>query len=296
MKTCVVFGSAGLLGEAFCRKLASADYTLIPVTRAEVDLRDSSDLSHFLDSQSFDLVVNCAGMTGLEQCMDHPEDAKRVNTLAPKIMAEKCERAGAMFVHFSTDYVFDGNREGWVDESDPTNPVNHYGLTKLEGELAVRGACPEALIARVSWIFGQGRASVVEQVLDAVNSDEWPKTYISDKYSIPNYADDLVDICLSLLAKQATGVVHLCSAGPMSSWHMYASEIIKIAKELELLPEDCALPQELLLQDATFFRATRPKWTAMKSSRLESMGVNRPDWQDGLRRFLLTVKGREGNR
>lgn len=296
MKTCIVFGSTGLLGEAFCRLLPTAGYSPEPVTRSDVDLSDLNALSRFLEGESYDLILNCAGMTGLEQCMDNPEDAKTLNVEAPRVMAHHCAASGAKMVHFSTDYVFGGNEEKWLTEGDETQPVNLYGETKLNGEMAVLAAADSALIARVSWLFGRGRSSMVDQVLAAARSEEWPRSYIVDKYSVPNFTDDLVMMCIDLLNRNAKGLVHLSSKGPMASWHGYALEVLSCAKNLGLVPADCPPPGESLLGDATFFRAARPKWTAMESSNLERWGVTRPDWRDGLRRYLLTINLNEGNR
>ena len=292
----LVIGAKGLLGEAFTRLLKESQCDVRSLSRDEVDLADGTHLARHLRNCEFDVLLNCEGMTGLEQCLDQPDLATSINAKAPQIMAEECASRSAKMVHFSTDYVFDGEQEGWCDESSGTNPINHYGVTKLEGECAVMHAHPSAIVARVSWIFGPGRKTFVDQVLRQMTAEDWPGTYISDKYSVPNYSDDLVKMCTHLLGEGFSGLVHLTSTGPQVSWLQYAQEVISAAEELGLVSAKISAPRSSKMVDIEAFRARRPRWTAMRSTRLVSSGLEVPDWRVGLRSYLKGLKRVEGNR
>eukprot|EP00112_Aurelia_sp_Birch-Aquarium-sp1_P006782 Seg17406.1 transcript_id=Seg17406.1/GoldUCD/mRNA.D3Y31 product="Spore coat polysaccharide biosynthesis protein SpsK" protein_id=Seg17406.1/GoldUCD/D3Y31 len=289
MKRVLVFGSGGLLGEA-CARLFAEHTEVRALTRNDVDLTDIESLKRLLEGEVFDVLINAAAMAGLEQCMEAPEDAYKVNVEAPAMMADVARRKEASFVHFSTDYVFDGESEERPDENSKPCPINVYGKTKLEGEHAVLNANADALVCRVSWLFGSGRGSFVDQVIKTIQ-DGKEVTYISDKVSLPNYCDDLVQVLMKLLEKKASGVLHLSCDSEPESWYSYALEVVKTAKSLGLINEKNIKIHPLALSDATFFKEKRPKHTAMLTRRLlEEFGIKVPCWKDGLTRYLQICK------
>lgn len=285
-----MIGAGGLLGEAFVRLLSDYSDSLVRgVGRRDVDLREIGETRGFLESEKFDVLINCSGMTGLEQCLDDVEGARLVNVEAPRVMAEVCAESSAKMVHFSTDYVFGGEVEKELVEDDEVGPVNVYGETKLEGERAVLAVNRGALVGRVSWIFGFGRRSFVDQVLDCAGKEDL--RYISDKWSVPNFADDLVGMAMGCLEQGLDGVVHLVSEGGGVSWYEYACEVIERAKGIGLLDEGLGLPGESQMAEVGAFRAMRPVHTVLESVRLRELGVERVDWRGGLDRFLAAKMG-----
>ena len=284
MKICV-FGAKGLLGEA-CVRLLGGEHQLKAWSRNEVDLRDLASLKECLSKQHFDVLINASGMTGLEQCLDHLNDAMQVNCEAPRVMADACRQRGAKMVHFSTDYVFAGDEPGWRSEDEDTRPVNYYGVTKLAGEKAVLESDPNALVCRVSWLFGHGRKSFVDQVVSASLAQQ-DQCYIQDKWSVPNFADDLVDWTRQLIERGVSGVVHLCSQGPEVTWLDYAEEVVSQLEQLNLLGERRFTLTGNGLDDVAAFRAKRPRYTSLLAERLErELGSDLKIWKDGLRRYL----------
>lgn len=154
----------------------------------------------------------------------------RVNAMAPEMMARICRLEGMRFIHLSTDYVLDGRRAGLKTESDKCRPVNVYGESKLEAELRVREEMPEALVARVSWVFGNPeRPSFPEMVLRKALNGE-PLSAVADKWSMPAWVEDLCG-WLRFLAYEsdASGALHLCQSGEPVSWHGYAVTALKCA-------------------------------------------------------------------
>ena len=281
-----IFGSAGLLGEALVRFYRDAGHDVRGYTRSDVDLNDAVALQLLLDRDESDLILNPSGMTGLEGCLDNQAEAQRVNVVAPAAMAKSCAEKGIPFVHFSTDYVFGGDEDRYLSESDKTNPVSDYGQTKLDGELSVLEAMPTALVCRVSWLFGFARRSFVDQVMNHAQQGT-TQAYISDKFSVPNFADDLASMCAQLVDKHARGVVHLCSNGGEVTWYSYAQEVIEQMSKLGLIKSSEGLITESNLDDVAAFRAKRPRYTSMLSVRMvEEYGVSSTNWREGLKRFL----------
>ena len=279
----VVVGAAGLFGEACCRILGEYPEVseVVELTREVVDLEDLGALEKFLSCEVFDVLINAAAISGLEACLDDENRATRVNVDAPRLMAKVCAEAGAKMVHISTDYVFDGELDARCSEDSEANPVNVYGETKRAGELAVLEQSDAALVARVSWLFGGGRETFVDQVVDAWRSGG-VKPCIGDKYSVPNFCDDLVKALWQVLQQDGAGVLHLCCDAEPESWYSYAGKL------LEMLGADVeGVLLEQKLSEATFFRECRPKHTAMVSRRLQGeFGVSIRSWEQGLRDYL----------
>ena len=195
--------------------------------------------------------------------------------MAPELMARLCRLEGMRFIHLSTDYVLDGRRPGLKTETDKCRPVNVYGESKLEAELRVREEMPEALVARVSWVFGNpARPSFPEMMLRrALNGQALAA--VADKWSLPAWIEDLCE-WLRFLAYEsdAAGILHLCQSGEPVSWHGYALAALESAVKHGLLDELPPVAEQKLDEQAGF-RDARPRHTAMSSGRLASL-LGRP--------------------
>lgn len=285
MKKIVIIGTNGLLGEA-CSRLLSDDYEVIPLTRAEVDLADADQLSCLLNHLDFDFLINTAAMSGLEACLDNPELAEQVNTAAPRVMAEICQQKGAKMMQVSTDYVLDGRENVIHEETSATRASGVYSRTKLEAEQAVMQVCEDSVIARVSWLFGHGRATFVDHVINTALAGE-VGCYISDKLSVPNFCDFLVPVMGELLESDAKGVIHLTNDADAESWFSYAEKIIQVAINLGMLNNNSNLLVQNNMEGNLSFREERPRYTAMRPKRLsEELGLAVRDWKVGLERYL----------
>ena len=233
----LVFGADGRVGSRLAAYLEEHGLEVVKCGRGFCDLKDLSALKRVLLSSGATHVVNCAAVSGLEACLDDPETAHRVNAMAPEMMARICRLEGMRFIHLSTDYVLDGRREGLKTEEGKCRTVNVYGESKLEAEFRVREEMPDALIARVSWVFGNPeRPSFPEMVLRRAMKRE-PLAAVADKWSMPTWLEDLC-AWLRFLAYEsgASGVLHLCQSGEPVSWHSYAVAVLKCAVKHGLLP------------------------------------------------------------
>jgi dTDP-4-dehydrorhamnose reductase len=164
----LVLGSKGRLGGALARMWA-ADYAVRTLARPELDVADLHALGELLESESYDVLVNCTGLTNVDRCERDREEAEIVNARAPGVMAEDAAAKGARFIHFSTDYVFDGAKTTPYTEEDEACPLSHYGRTKLDGEREALAPSPRHMAVRVAWVFGPDKPSVADTLRVSVH-------------------------------------------------------------------------------------------------------------------------------
>lgn len=290
MTRILLTGATGRLGGVFLSTWENDPrFDVITLTREQCDLAEPEKLRATLRPLEFDVLVNPAAISGLEECLDHPAKATAINVNSPGIMAEVCREKSARFIHFSTDYVFAGREPGKKSENEPAAPVNRYGETKLAGEQAALAASPDAIIARVSWLFGPtpvGRPCHFDQVL-AKACEGKPLELIHDKFSMPTFTPDVVAWTEALLEnREAAGTYHLCNSGEPESWHSAAEKICQIAHRHNILPTQPSI-SALPISKAHFFRAQRPIHTAMHTTRLEDEGIATPrHWIEAAEEYM----------
>jgi dTDP-4-dehydrorhamnose reductase len=281
----VLVGAAGKLGGYLCRDWAGR-HEIVAVTRAEVDLRDMEALERYLGELEFDALVNCAAMASPEGCEAEHASATLINAVAPTVMARACVAKSARLMHFSTDYVVDGEEEGLKDESAGTSEFGQYGRSKLAGERRVLDVCPEALVCRVSWIFGEGLPSFLESTVRRARAGEALEAVV-DKWSKPTSAVDISRSVERFLAPEGpSGVLHLVNAGEPESWWSYACRVVRLACEVGLLEEEVPV-RKMRMAEIPRLSAPRPVHTALTSRRLEGLlGETIPHWEQEARALL----------
>lgn len=267
----LVFGAEGRVGSRLSSFLERNGVDILRCGRSVCDLRNEKALQNILLSSGASYVVNCAAVSGVETCLDDPETAHRVNAMAPGLMARICHLEGIRFLHLSTDYVLDGRRNGLKTETEKCRTVNVYGASKLEAEYRVLEEMPEALIARVSWIFGNPlRPSFLEMILKK-SLQGTPLAAVVDKWSMPTWVEDLCSWLQFLIYKKnVSGILHLCQSGEPVSWYDYAVTTLKCAVKHGLLSSLPSVAEQKLDEQACF-RDARPRHTAMSSARLASL-------------------------
>ena len=246
----------------------------------DFDLADREPTLRVITELRPRLIVNCAAATDVDRCeLDH-EYADRGNTLAAGNVAEAAVHVGARLVHISTCFVFSGDKGDPYHETDATGPVNYYGQSKLAGEQAIVAALPDALIARTSWLYGHGDAHFPGKVLQWA-AGGGPLRMVTDRMGSPTYAEDLA-VCLQQLAdRDAAGLFHLGGTGCATRFE-WARETLSLAGvDVQVLPAssvDFPLPAE------------RPVETCLDCSKAAALGVRLPPWQDGLARFVGSLR------
>lgn len=287
--TVLVIGAGGRMGAALARHL-SHSRKVIAFKRTDLDILRLDTFRTTLDPLAFGSVVFTAGITNVDYCEEHPEEARLSNTEAPRLLAEICQARGVRFIHVSTDYVFDGIAEGLRTEEDPANPLSEYGKSKWNGERAVLAVSPDHLIVRVSWLFGPDRPAFPDMILrQALERDQ--VSAIADKWSCPTYSEDLARWIEPMLSDlRYRGILHLSNRGS-ASWQEFGQEVLNMALEMGL-PLKAHHVAPLSRVGFAAFKAERPKFTSFDTSRFEALsGIAPRSWQEALRDYLRLQYG-----
>ena len=238
-------------------------------------------------------IVNAAAHTAVDKAESEPELARLVNALAPQALAQAAAEVGAWLLHYSTDYVFDGNGERpWV-EDDATGPLNVYGSSKLEGEQLIAQACARHLIFRTSWVYAARGGNFARTMLRLAAERE-RLTVIDDQQGAPTGAELIADASAHALAQvlrtgAGAGTYHLAAAG-QTSWHGYASQVIETARRLK--PELDLKVQAIAPVPTSAFPtpARRPHNSRLDTTKLrQTFGLHLPPWQHGVERLLAEI-------
>jgi dTDP-4-dehydrorhamnose reductase len=282
----VVTGTGGRLGAAVARHLRLR-HRVVAYDRKSMDLRSCGQISDHLGGLTFDALINCAAVTSVDYCEQHPDEAREVNALAPLLMARHCRERSARMIQISTDYVYDGTLPGLRREEDPVAPLGVYAVTKREGEEAVLSGSSANIVARTSWVFGPDRESFVDQIIARAQKDPSCGA-IGDKVSSCSYSLDMAAQLERLLENPAaTGVFNLCNDGACS-WLELGQAAVDIVSQLGWKLRSRTL-QSLRLADMKSFIAPRPVFTAMDVSKLpDATGLRPRPWREALEDYLTT--------
>lgn len=286
----LVTGADGQVGTEMVR-LSDNEFRVTGLTRGDLDITDRDAIARRLDEYEPDFLVNCAAYTAVDRAEDEPDLAYRVNADAVGWLGEACNARRVGVIHFSTDYVFDGTKDGPYTEDDPPNPLNVYGASKLEGENRLRAATDRHLILRVSWVFGRIGRSFVDTILRlAQERDEL--TVVDDQVGAPSPADAIAATVRAIAEhpgglEDAWGTYHF-STVPVVSWCGFAQEIVATAGARGTL---AALPRVRgITTDQWPSKARRPLNSRLCSARLTaSLGIAPPTWRASLRGYLDEV-------
>jgi dTDP-4-dehydrorhamnose reductase len=276
-----ITGTTGRVGRALADRLA-AFYEIVELPRTRLDL-GADGCERVLETIDFDVLLNPAGLTSLEQCEDAPALAHRVNAEAPARLAKAC--VGRPVLHFSTDYVFDGATPGLRHEDEVPSPLSVYGKTKAAGEVGVLAA--SGTVMRVSWVFGPEKPAFPDQIVAKALAGQ-ELAAVADKDSLPCFTPDLCEWVNGWLAAGCPGgIFHGCQSGEPVSWHGMALEIVALLAERGIpMPEVKALS----MAEMTAFRAPRPRHTAMSTDRLADLLGKAPrDWRSALREHVESL-------
>ena len=272
----VVLGAGGRLGAALAREYAG-QHDVTGFTHAQLDLAELDRLRSALGPLSFDVLINSAALTNVDYCEDHPDAAMRLNAEAPGVLAEICREKGSRFIHVSTDYVFDGEKREPYIEEDPADPISVYGKSKRAGELQVLDVNRDALVIRVSWVFGPDRPSFVDAILKKARTEN-EVTAVADKFSTPTYTPDIAALLQPLLDRYAVaGILHLANRGACS-WQEYAQWALDCCHKFGF-PMKAKQVGAASLGEMKNFVARRPVYTVLGTEKYERItGATPRDW------------------
>ncbi len=276
-KNVLVIGSRGLLGTAVTRVLSDRRYRLILPENEDFDVTDQEQVLEFLRHHWPDLIVNCSGVTDIEENEDEKDIwPELVNRYGPLVLAGFCTDLGIPLVHFSSSFVFDGEKSGPYTEDDPPSPVNRYGVFKAEADEAVLSECPHALVVRTSCLFGPGRTNYASLVARKAQVGE-PIEAPPDVLVSTTYTFDVAEVTADLIESGATGLYHVVNAGSVSYYDLAARVLELVGLKGELVP----VPAEI------FRKAKTPPNLVLSTAKLErDFGVVMRHWDEALQEYI----------
>lgn len=272
----LVTGAAGQLGQVIAERFAAAG-TVVPMTRRDLDVTDQDAVAEAVDAQRPDVVVNCAAYNRVDDAEEDVLSALDANACAVLWLARAAGGVGAVFIHYSTDFVFNGTTDRPYVETDAPQPESNYGRSKLVGEWLAADAGAHYVL-RVESLFGGPRAkSSVDTILQGIREDQSVRVF-SDRTVTPSYVEDVADATLRLVERRPPPGVYHCVNTGTTTWLGIAEEAARLMKRnARIVP--------LSVRDV-HLRAARPQYAALSNAKLQAAGISMPSWQDALARYL----------
>jgi dTDP-4-dehydrorhamnose reductase len=280
----VILGARGRLGAALMHEYREK-YDLDGFNHAQLDLANLDEVRGTLGGMNFDVLINAAGFTNVDACETERDHAFLINAEAPGVLAEICNERDAKLIHFSTDYVFDGEKRAPYTEDDQANPVSAYGESKLAGEQNVLAADDRHLVVRVSWVFGPDRPSFVDAMIKRAQQEEKIDA-ISDKFSTPTYTHDVANMLPQFFDRGvAGGILHFANAGKCS-WQEYAQWALDCCCDAGILLKGRTVGA-LKLSDMTSWVARRPVYSVLSPAKYaELTGTPSRAWREAVADYI----------
>jgi len=274
----LITGAGGMVGTALRELCEASGDTVYAYDRGNLDITNAEDVWRRVDNAKPDAVINCAAWTDVDGCETDEKRAFAVNAHGPENLARASREMNATFVTISTDYVFDGTKEGFYTEEDKPNPLSVYGRAKFEGEQRSQETNDTSIVVRTGFIFGRGGKNFLSTIIERARRRESIKAIV-DSYGTPTYARDLSQRLRELAELKRGGIFHVTNSGGGASYMEFAREAIKCAD----LGEP---PIEEVLTESLKRPAPRPQ-----NSRLGSiLGLAPlPNWHDALARFAHEI-------
>lgn len=283
----LITGAKGQVGHCLVERLKQArSATVFALDRAELDITDQSAVKKIVEIFKPDVIINAAAHTAVDRAESEVELSEAINVKGPQYLAEAASEIGAVILHISTDYVFNGGSSHEYKESDETGPQGVYGRTKLSGEIAVQQANPRSIILRTAWVFGEHGHNFVKTMLRLARERD-SLGIVGDQFGGPTYAGDiakaLIKIANQILAgkENAFGVYHF-SGKPYVSWYQFAQAIFAEAELQKLLEKQPHLKAITTSEYPT--PAKRPANSCLDLTKIkQTFGIEPSDWQKALK-------------
>jgi len=294
----LLFGKEGQVGWELHRALSTVG-DLVASDRQELDLEQLGEVRRWVRRHEPDIIVNAAAYTAVDRAEAEPEKARRINAEAVGLLAEEADRLNAWLVHYSTDYIFNGEKTAPYEEDDQADPLSVYGRTKFEGEERIRQRQAKHLIFRTSWVYAARGNNFVKTIL-RLAKDKERLNVIADQQGAPTSAELIADVTACALHRigqmesptAVAGTYHLAAQGE-TSWHGYAQYILNVAKESGVSLK--AGPDEVhpIPTEAYPLPARRPRNSRLSVSKLTRLfRVHLPDWRDHVLRVVQELADR----
>ena len=271
----------GQLGYDVVNELEKRGHTAVAVDIEEMDITDAVSVERVITEAEVEAVIHCAAYTAVDAAEDNVEICRRVNAEGTKNIAKVCKKLDLKMIYISTDYVFDGEGERPWEPDDERHPLNVYGQTKYEGELAVEKYLEKYFIVRIAWVFGVNGKNFIKTMLKLSETHE-ELNVVDDQVGSPTYTYDLAVLLVDMVESDKYGRYHATNEG-LCTWYEFAKEIFRQAGvEVKVNP---------VTSDMFPAKAKRPKNSRMSKEKLDANGFHRlPTWQDALERYLSEIR------
>lgn len=248
----------------------------------EMDITDAESVNRFIMAAKPDAVIHCAAYTAVDAAEENEDICRRVNADGTRNIAKVCKELDCKMIYISTDYVFDGQGSRPWEPDEERHPLNVYGQTKYEGELAVQELLEKYFIVRIAWVFGVNGKNFVKTMLNLAQTHD-TLTVVNDQYGSPTYTYDLARLLVDMVQTDKYGIYHATNEG-ICTWYEFACEIFRQANvAVKVLPVSAAEYRA---------KAKRPENSRMSKEKLTENGFERlPSWQDALGRYLAVIRG-----
>lgn len=274
----LVTGAAGMVGREVCEVCRASGDNVLAYDHRGLDIANTQDVLKTLHEGKPEVVINCAAWTDVDGCERDRERAFAANARGPENLANASHEVNSVFVTISTDYVFDGTKEGFYTEADTPNPQSVYGLSKLEGERLAQKAYPATIIVRTGFIFGHGGSNFLSTIVERASRGEKIKA-ITDAYGTPTYSRDLAVRLRELAQLNHPGIFHVANAGNGASYEQFVREVILMAGYV-------GVDVEGIQMDSLKRPAPRPRNSRLRSLNSEAVGLSPlPSWRNSLSDF-----------
>lgn len=277
----LVTGVKGQLGYDVMNELAKRNIEAVGVDIEEMDITDSKSVNDVIKEAAPDAVIHCAAYTAVDAAEDNVEICKKVNADGTQNIANVCKELDIKMVYISTDYVFDGKGTRPWEPDDERHPLNVYGQSKYEGELAVQNTLSKYFIVRIAWVFGVNGKNFIKTMLKLAETHD-TITVVNDQFGSPTYTYDLARLLVDMVQTDKYGFYHATNEG-ICNWYEFACEIFKQAGVNVTVKPVTAAEYKA--------KAARPENSRMNKDKLEKNGFERlPSWQDALERYLKIIR------
>jgi dTDP-4-dehydrorhamnose reductase len=275
----LITGARGLVGRALTEHCQSCGDEVFAYDHASLDIADPQRVETIVSERRPDAVINCAAWTDVDGCESNPGKARSVNALGPENLARASRQVDAVLITISTDYVFDGLKEGFYTQRDNPRPISVYGRYKLEGERLAQAENARTIVVRSGYIFGVGGTNFLSTVVTRVREGKKMKV-ISDSFGTPTYGRDLAARLRELAVIDLPGVYHVVNSGEGASFEVFTREALTMAN----LPTDMV---ESITMDSFPRPAPRPRNSKLKCLLSDAIGLSPlRSWQEALADFV----------
>jgi len=284
-----LIGNKGMLGTELSLLLEKEKFSFIG-TDKEVDITDINSLREFIkQNNSIKWIINCAAYTAVDKAEDDAQTCNLINAEGSRNIAAAAKEAGAVMIHISTDYVFNGRGNKPYTEDDATDPIGVYGISKRNGEIRVIEENERSYIIRTAWLYGEHGNNFVRTMLRLMNEKE-SISVVNDQKGSPTWANDLAQTVIELFKQSSEGkkipfgIYHYTDEGEIT-WYDFAQEIYKQAKTAGILLKNCDVKP---CTSAEFpAKVTRPSYSVLDKAKIKNaLGINIPVWNDSLKKAI----------